>query len=94
MFPLIRRRADNQNVSQALRCQIAGGVIVHAVLDEELVLPQGVLTLREVGEAHLAVKQLIRNNEVGLVRVVAVLQRRRHELDLVLVPCNLGEESS
>ena len=89
MLPLIRRRADNQNVSQALRGQIAGRVIVHAVLDEELILPHSVLTLGEVGEAHLTIKQLIRDNEVGLIRVVAVLQGRRHELDLVLVSRNL-----
>lgn len=93
VLPLIRRRADNQNVSQALRGQIAGRVIVHAVLDEELILPHSVLTLGEVGETHLTIKQLIRDNEVGLIRVVAVLQRRGHELDLVLVSRNLGEES-
>ena len=94
VLPLVRRCTDNQNVSQTLRSQIAGRVIVHTVLDKELVLPHSVLTLRKVGETHLTVEQLIRDNEVGLVRVVAVLQGRRHELDLVLVSRNLGEESS
>ena len=41
----------------------------------------------------MTVKQLIRDDEVSLVRVVAVLQGRRHELDLILVPRNLSEES-
>ena len=64
VLPLIRRRADNQNVSQTLRSQIARGVVVHAILDEELILPHGfaawaptlgnVVTLgRKVGERQV-----------------------------------------
>ena len=52
VLPLIRRCADNQNVSQALRSQITGRVIIRTVLNEELVFPHSVLTLREVGETH------------------------------------------
>lgn len=42
----------------------------------------------------MTVQQLIRDHEVGLVGVITVLQRSRHELDLILVPCDLRQEPS
>ena len=93
MFPLIRRRADKKDIAKTLRSHITGRVIVKTLLDSLGIVCHIQLAGGQVSLLFAARHDLIGNREGSIVRVVAVLQRGRHELDFVLVACDLRQEA-
>ena len=93
VFPLIGRRADKKDIAKALRRHITGRVIVETLLDSLGVICHVQLAGGQISLFFAALHNLIRNREGSVIRVVAVLQRGRHELDFVLVARDLRQEA-
>ena len=89
VLPLIRRRADKDNIAETVRRNIAGVVITYPGSNQAHIFLHGRLTLSEIAGFFFGSQNIIRNCVTSFARIIAVLQARRHKFDFVLVPRDL-----
>ena len=93
MPPLIGRCADNQDITERLRSHVPGRVVVEALLYRGGVVIHGLFARPKESLFLAAHHDFVGDRKSSLAGVVAVLERRRHKLDLVLVAGHLSQEA-